>query len=179
MVGELFSITSDIKSIVTAAFDDLLINEQDGGLGKTCLLVYPPKSIPCENCLINPTTGKSIGRYRHGGPAPFKQGRCPLCQGEGRKSSEATEEITFGVNWDVKTFVFPIQNIDLRVPHGFVQTKGYLKDAPKVLKADHLVIQLPIAPYLRQKFKLEGEPVDTSNIVQGRYFYALWRRWNG
>jgi len=178
-VAKIFSIDSDIKSVIQDAMDDMLANTKDGGLGKTCLLVYPARYIKCDNCVLDPHSGRSTGRYRHGGPMPFNQGKCPMCQGEGRKAHEVSEEITLNCNWEPRKFVTPIPGIDLKIPYSLVETKGYMSDLPKILKADHMVFQLPVNPIIRQKFKLVGEPGDRSNIVQGRYFYAIWERWNG
>lgn len=174
-MAKIFSLDADIKSVIQDALDDLLANESAGGLGKTCRLVYPPRYIRCDNCVLSPHSPDGVGRYRHGGPMPFT-GRCPLCNGEGKKADEQGEDVTLLCNWEPRKFVTPIRNLDLKVPFGFVETKGYMADLPKVLKCDHMVFQVPVTPIIRQKYKLVGDPGDRSNIIQGRYFIALWER---
>lgn len=175
-MGKLFALDADIKRVITDALDDLLANEKDGGLGKTCRLVYPPRSVPC-NCVKDPVGGKHANRPVGGAPVPFTATQpCPVCNGEGRREDEVSEEITLKCNWEMKKFFFPVRNLELRVPHSVVEVKGYLKDLPKIMKCDHLVLNLPVEPYLRQKFTLAGEPGDPSNIVQGRYFVAALER---
>ncbi len=178
-MGKIFSLDDSIKATIQDALDDLLVNGAEGGLGKTCLLVYPPRYIRCENCVLDPNSGRSVGRWRHGGPMPFSASRCPMCQGEGRKAEEVSEEMTLLCNWDARKFVTPIPNVQLRAPYSLVETKGYLKDLPKLIKCDHMVFQIPVSPIVRQRFKLVGEPSDRSNIIQARYFVAVWERFNG
>jgi hypothetical protein len=178
-MGKLFSLDRQTKQVISDALDDFLVNNADGGLAKSCLLVYPSTFVECPNCVRDPIGGKSANRPRSGAPVPFTAGQpCPVCSGKGQKEVEQTEEITLKCNWEPKTFV-KVANLDVRVPYSLVETKGFLTDLPKILKADHLVVNLPIASYLRQKFRLEGEPGDPGNIIQGRYFTAVWRRWNG
>lgn len=172
----IFSIDADTKQVIQDALDDLLANTADGGLGKTCQLVYPPRQVRCGNCIFDPTNNRSSNRPRSGGPVPFAVGAsCPLCSGRGMKEEEATENITLKCNWEFKKFASSIP-IDLRIPNAVVQVKGYLTDIPKLLRAQYVVINLPFVPYARQSFVLLGEPADESNIVQSRYFSALLRR---
>jgi hypothetical protein len=178
-MGKIFSLGAGIKQVIQDAMDDLLANEQVGGLGKTCLLVYPARYVPCPNCIIDPHSGRSTGRYRHGGPMPFQAGKCPMCQGEARQAQEVSEEITLLCNWEPKKFLTPIKNLEVRAPYSVLETKGFLTDVPKILKTDHMVFQTPTSAYMRQKYKLASEPGDRSNIIQGRYFICQWERWNG
>lgn len=179
-MGKVFSIDNDTKQIVQDVLDDLLVEGSQGGFGKRCLLVYPPRAVPCSNCLPDPVTGKKRFTYRTGGPVPFPNGMaCPLCNADGMRHEEASEEIVLKLTWEPKFFTLPIKNLDLSVPNSVVETKGYLSDLPKLLRVDHLVADLPIAPFIRQKFRLHGEPGVPGNIVQARYVQAVWVRWNG
>lgn len=174
-MGKLFTLSAGVKSIISTALDDLITE-----LGKNCLLVYPPRWGPCANCVVDPIGKKSTNRWKTGGPMPFAAGtNCPLCQGDGKFAQENSEVIQFLCAWEPKQFFYPIPNLDIRVPYGFVQTKGYLKDLPKVQRADHLIFQVAIDGIQRAKYTLFGEPGDRSNIIQGRYFTATWERYNG
>ena len=39
----------------------------------------------CTNCYLDPTTKKSMGVYRKGGPRPFTGKICPVCNGSGKE----------------------------------------------------------------------------------------------
>lgn len=168
---------SETKAVITDALDSLLANTSAGGLGQTCLLVYPPKLTPCENCVYDPVTNRSSNRPRSGAPVPFLPGAsCPMCGGRGKNEEEVSEPITLKCDWDPKKFDRPLSVLDVKVPHAVVQTKGYLADMPKLLKASHLIVNLPIAPYVRQKFVLDGQPGSPGNIIQARYCVAVWKQ---
>ncbi len=176
-MGKIFTLDADTKSVIQDVLDDFLINVKDGGLAKTCLIVYPPKVVRCVNCVYDPTTNRSSNRPRSGCPQPFAMGgTCPLCSGKGMREDAVTEEISLKCTWEFKKFTNPPADIKIRVPNSLVETKGYITDLPKLLKAQHIVVNLPIAPFLRQEYTLYGEPGDPSNMVPGRYFYAVWER---
>lgn len=168
---------ADTKDVIQGVLDSFLVNNAQGGLGKTCLVVYPPKKVRCDNCVYDAQNNRSSNRPRHGAPVPFAAGStCPLCNGRGLKEEEVTEEMTLKCNWEAKKFARPVPGIELRVPYSVVETKGFLKDLPKLLKASYIVVNLPLAPFLRQKFRLLGQPGDGGNIIQGRYFTAAWEQ---
>jgi hypothetical protein len=171
-MGTLVNIDEGIRSVVRQALDDLLLPNDEGGLGKRCLLVYPPVPEPCDN--------RSSNHARSGAPVPFPPGSsCPCCSGSGFRAREASEEVVLKCNWKPKTFALPVPRLEARVPYSLVETKGYLVDLPKVLRAQHMVLAIPVEPYVRQRFRLAGQPGDKSNIVPGRYFVALWEQVSG
>ncbi len=171
-MGKIFSLDADVKGIITDALDDLISE-----LGKDCRIVYPPKMVLCANCVSDPIGHKPSNRWKTGGPTQFSLGSlCPMCNGDGRRAEEVTEILRFLCEWDPKRFFKPLRNLDVRLPMGICQTKGYLADLPKVLRCDHMVLQVPIEGTLRLTYKLSGEPGDYSNIIQGRYFVATWER---
>jgi hypothetical protein len=169
------------RAVIASALDGFLLPADQGGLGKYCRLVYPARVTPCSNCVIDPIGKKSANRPRSGAPVPFSAGQpCPVCSGQGTIASEASETLVFGLTWEPKKFVLPAPAaLDLRTPNAACQVKGFLKDAPKLMKANYVVLDTQTEGVLRQKFKLAGEPGSPGNIVQGRYFYALLGRWNG
>lgn len=169
------------RAVIAQALDDILLPADEGGLGKRCRLVYPPRFAPCPNCVFDPVGNRSSGRYKAGGPAPFAAGQpCPVCQGEGKTQTAATEDLVLGVTWEPKAFVRPLPaNVDLRTPHATCQTRGFLRYAPKLAKCDHLIVDVPVEGLLRQKMRLAGEVSSPGNIIQGRYCVATWTRFNG
>lgn len=170
-MGILFSLDA-VKPTIQQALDDLITE-----LGKDCLLVYPPKWVNCSNCLSSSFGNKSSSSWKSGGPLPFPAGTvCPLCNGSNKVSQEQTESVRMLCAWEPKAFFEPLPQVDVRVPYGVIQTKSYLSDAPKIMRADHAVFQTPTTNILRSTYELAGEPVDVSNIIQGRYCVATWKR---
>ena len=170
-MGKIFTLTPDIKKIAQDAIDDLIDQ-----LGKDCLLVYSSVKADCPNCLYDPITKRSTGRYKLGGPRPFPNGQiCPVCRGTGQLESESTEIIRMLCQWNPARFT-SLSDATIQIPNSIVQTKGYIWDLPKILRARTIILQLPIEPYIRYRFQLWGEPIDSSNIIQSRYFVATWKR---
>lgn len=169
-MGKIFTITEDIRTIAQNAIDDIIDQ-----LGKDCLLLYPSVRTDCPNCIFDPTTQRSSGVFKTGGPRPFPRGMiCPVCHGTGNLGNEATEPVRMLCQWNPKQFTLEAGNI--QVPNSVVETKGYLSDLPKILASRKMLLQIPIEPFMRYHFELWGEPIDRGNIIQNRYFYALWKR---
>ena len=168
---KIFNISADIKKIAQDAIDDLIDQ-----LGKDCELVYPPIPETCVNCELDPIGNKSSNHWTNGGPMPFPNGSiCPMCNGEGLHFKEITRSIKLLIanspsEWFVK------MPAGLQVPAGTIQTKGYIKDLPDVLKTRKLIVQLSLEPMVRFTYELAGEPIDQGNIVQNRYWVAVWNR---
>ena len=140
-MGKIFTLTPDITKIASDAIDDLIDQ-----LGKQCTLVYPPVWTVCTNCVFDPVGDKSANRWVSGGPIPFTDGAvCPLCDGAGKRADETTEVITMLIaNQPSHYFAKLPSNIQL--PSGRIQTKGYLSDWPKVIRAKEMILQKGIFP---------------------------------
>lgn len=165
-MGNVFTLTPDIKAIATGAIDDLITQ-----LGKDCLLVYPPSWTPCVNCGAG-------NRWVTGGPAPFPDGAvCPVCDGSGQRADEVTATVRMLVAVGPAQF-FKKLPVGVQVPDGLIQTKGFVADLPKVLQAREMVLQPGTLP-VKLRYVLAGEPVDAGSIIQNRYFVCEWRRAGG
>jgi len=172
-MGTIFTLSPSIKAIVATALDDLITE-----LGKQVRLVYPARWVSCSNCQYDQIGHKSSNYYKSGGPLPFPNATvCPMCNGNGKIEEENSEVVQMLCQWDPKDFYRPVPQVDIRLPFGSrIQTKGYLSDLPKILKADHAVFEIPIEPIVRYTYQLASEPADVSNIIQGRYVVADWYR---
>lgn len=169
-MGRIFTLTEDIRQIAKDAIDDLIDQ-----LGKNCRLIYPSVETDCPNCIYDPTTNRSSGRYQAAGPRPFPNGTiCPVCRGAGKLSADSSEVIKMLCQWNPRNYQQLPGNI--QVPNSVLQTKGYLTDMPKVMRSRKMVLEIDIEQYNRFTFELWGEPIDQGNIIQGRYFIALWKR---
>lgn len=170
-MGTVFTLTDDIKAVVTAGLDDLMTE-----LGKNCTLVYPPKYAACVNCVFDPIGNKSSNRWVTGGPVPFPEGSiCPFCGGNGKRADEVTVTIKMLVRAESSQFWVKAP-AGFQVPTGSIQTKGFLTDVQKVLTAREMIVQPELQTIIRYRYTLVGEPLDVGNIIQGRYFVALWQR---
>jgi hypothetical protein len=109
----------------------------DVHIGNVCTLVYPPRRTSCDNCVTNTIGSTSANSYRHGGPAPFNFGNCPLCGGNGYHEEEITGSITLRVYWEQKNW---IKVSGISFPDAEVQVIGYLADLPNLLKANRYFI---------------------------------------
>lgn len=169
-MGKLFTITNKIRQIASDGIDDLIDQ-----LGKDCLLIYPALKDDCPNCIYDSSTGRSSGRYKSGGPRPFPTGTiCPVCRGSGTIESTITDTVKLLCQWNPKQFTMLAGNIER--PNSVVQTKGYMTDLPKIVRARRMIIEIPVEPYIKATFELIGNPIDPGNIIQGRYFIALWKQ---
>lgn len=173
-MGNLFTLTPDIIQLAKNGIDDLL-----NQLGKKCLLQYSPKQIFCPNCTYDPVAKKSRNIWISGGPISFPNGTtCPMCEGVGYKFETATDTITMLCHTDKRKWVTKLPP-NVQISDGAVETKGYLSDLEKVLRAEVMIVQPDLSPYITWKYKLYGEPTNPSNIIQDRYFLAIWERMAG
>jgi hypothetical protein len=177
-MGSFFEIDEDDRAYAQGVFDDMI--EQ---YGDDCKLTYAATEEVCPNCIVNPKTGESTGRYKEDGPVPFELGEvCPVCDGRGRiQGTGSYDIIKLTIDWNPK----PYMNIGsgtgaegdrlVRVAGGMVFTRGFLTDLPKVLKADYIIFDVN-NQYQTNQFKLYGDPFPLGGFVKRRYFGAIWER---
>jgi len=51
-----------------------------------------------------------------------------------------------------------------------------MQDLPDILQTRKIIVQTEISPAVRLTYELYGEPVDTNNIAQGKFWNATWTR---
>lgn len=171
-MGQLFTLDAATKAVITQGLDDLITE-----LGKDCKLIYPPRMVNCTNCIQDPIGKKSSNHYLHGGPVPFSGvSTCPMCNGEFKIARENSESIKMLCAWKPRDFFLPVPNLNITIPMSYVQTKCYLKDLPKINRAQYLQFQVKTEGIQNKLFELHGEPGDVSNIIQDRYVVATWKR---
>ena len=108
--------------------------------GLTCTLIYPRKQAECDNCSLDPMTGRSTNVYKVGGPIPFTNFQvCPRCNGEGHLTSPATDTIEARIYWEPKSWV----DIGIKVakPDNTAMMIGYLTDLTKIKKANKISVE--------------------------------------
>ena len=176
-MANIFGIPDDIRQFVQDGVDDLL-NEY----GHTCTLYFKEEYVECTNCVYDPIGKKSANRFITGGPMPFPRGSiCPMCSGSGGvKADVQSATITLWIEFDpVEWRKFDIPGI--RSADGLIFSQGFMKDLPSVRSCTHMRIQSKAGQpstdgHIKYRYTLASEPIDDSDIVQGRYFTALWKR---
>lgn len=168
-----WNIPQDNLDTIQEALDDFITN-----WGKSCTIYYPAIWESCANCGYDEVTGKSTNRWKHGGPIPFQAGNiCPICSGSGgHRVNQPTGTFRALCEFTPSKFFYPIQNLDIRVPFSYCQTKGYLTDLPALQRADYILVETPIAGVTKLAYKMAGEGVDIHKIIQGRYCVVTWER---
>lgn len=168
-----FSIASDLldthESMSDAIIDDL---------GQDCALIYPASIVECDNCILDPSTGRSSGIYKTGGPVPFPNYTvCPRCGGEGREKIEETESITLRVYWEPKSWI-KLGGVDFAQPDGLAMTIGYMTALPKIERAERILLNSDVQHMRRWTCEREGEAAPWG-FRQNRYFVQYVRRIRG
>lgn len=167
-MGVIFTLDDNIKSLAAQIFDDVITEFQ-----KPCLVVYPPKMIPCTQCRLDPVGNKSSGFWKDGTRI---RGVCPYCGGNYFKAEEVSETVNFLTEVEPKQFEkFPF-SVPIRDAGGLLQIKGFMEDLPKVQKCEYIIHDLNMRPFIEQRYRMYGEPISPSNIVQNRYFICLFER---
>jgi hypothetical protein len=173
-MGILLNVDPNDISDVQQAVDDI-INDW----GKHCQLIYNGQSTICPNCIVDPATRKSTGRYKADGPIPFPRGEiCPVCDGTGAIVGQNSFDIVkFVIDWQPRSWIniLPTQPDNLRVPGGFVATQGFITDLTKVARADSIIIDID-NNYFGNRFTLIKQPISIYNFIKNRYFMAYWQR---
>lgn len=167
-MGKLFDLTDDVLQVAQDGLDDLI-----DLLGKSCTLHFPPKWTPITTGDTDtplPAGYEDASVWVNGGLiSPDGTG------GSSQRAIETTETIKLLIQWSPQTYYLK-PGPGTVVPDGSIQTKGYITDLDSVMKASYLTIQNALADRLRLKFERLGDPIDPSNIIQGRYFICNWRR---
>lgn len=145
----------------------------DTSLGTQCQLIYPPIPSECPNCIIDPASGRSSGKYKSGGPIPFPANTiCPWCGSEGSRLEPSTENIRLRTYPSQKDW----QNIgmDFKDVAGVVQIIGYMSDLPKVMRAQRLIIYIDLQDLCQWICEVASEGIPWG--FGSRYFIMFLKR---
>lgn len=148
---------------------DWFIN--DSHIGQICTLIYPPKKIVCSNCTS--LTGSSTSNvYRHGGPAPFRFGNCPLCGGNGYSEQEVTGSLRMRVYFSRKDWIRISGSSSIVTNNADAMGIGFLSDLSNLQKAIEIIL---VKDEINTKFrsKLLGSP-QPHGFGKNRYFIAFF-----
>lgn len=160
-----------IPESVFALYEEFADDFITSNFGVDCKLIYPPKRTTCANCVPSPISNNSGNVYRHGGPAPFSLGVCPLCGSVGFKEVENFEIIKMRVYYNPKEFV--LRGPSVHIPDGAIQVIGFLSDVPKLIKCNEIIPNYTTA--LIQRYKILSPP-SPHGFKRRKYFSCLLDR---
>jgi hypothetical protein len=163
-------ISSDFKALFTDAISALLY---DDACTMPCTIYYGiTKYEDCVNCVFDPTGNKSSNRFQDGGPLPFPFGSiCPMCNGNGKRGVESSENINLMVIWDAKEFI----NVGtVNDPDGMIQTVTFASNMPTLKRAKELLVATEISSYNRYRYERVSEPHPCG--FTNEFVECMWRR---
>lgn len=163
-------IPSGIFQIYYDVCDEFLTNDY---IGKSCTVYYPPLRQECSNCTTVSFGGISRNVYAHGGPAPFSDGNCPLCGGNGFKEVETTESIRLRIYWSKRDWTRALKISNINVPQADVMIIGFMTDVMKIKRMNF--IQLVSDLNISGNYRLIGEPFNWG-FGKNRYFVSFLER---
>lgn len=85
---------------------------------------------------------------------------------------ETLVDIKLKVYWNPKEWMGVA---DIKDPDNVIQTIGFMKDLPLILKSKSLIVHKDIQDYKKMTFERMGEHIPIG-LRQNRYFSCLWRR---
>jgi hypothetical protein len=165
-----FTIPSGIQTIYNEIADEFINSDL---IGSDCTVVYPSIKEACVNCVQNTFGGSTPNVYRHGGPAPFNFGPCPVCGGSSFKETENTDTVRLRIYWSKKDW--QSIKVPIQVPDGAVMTIGFLTDLPKIEQANEIILVAEQTMYKNWRYMLASEPF-LHGFGKDRYFMAFWKR---
>lgn len=138
-------------------------------IGRSCTIVYPPKRTTCSNCTVRTVGSTSTNVYKHGGPAPFQFGNCPLCGGNGYSESEVTDTIRLRIYWNRAEWIRVAGSVN--IPDSDIMIIGYMTDLPKLKRATEILLAKD-QKEAEYRTTLMGKPVPWG-FGRNRYFVAF------
>lgn len=143
----------DIPTGIFKNFNDTI----DNFWAKPLIFVYPEIRQDCPNCISN--GAGSIGIYRSGGEYPFDNGSiCPMCDGQGYRMIESTENGKARMYYDKKYWTN--LNLPININNAVAQMIFTTDDLPKIQKCKFIIpLYYPNMNALQgQKLFLIGSP---------------------
>jgi hypothetical protein len=164
-------INSTFKQIFKTQIDSMFGVD---GLSLPCkLIAKDTKKSKCPNCIIDPITGKSSGRYKAGGAINFQYGQlCPVCNGVGFKFDITEESIDLLVIYDYKKWIN--FNTNTSIPDGMIQTIAKFSDLTKLQKANTLIVDTSVG-YLPSNEYIRDSEIHPIGLGNSDYLYIYWK----
>lgn len=164
-------INANLKQIFKNQIDSLFGNDT---LSLPCKLISKDnKKNQCPNCIIDPISGRSSGRYKTGGQVSFSFGQlCPVCNGIGFIFITKETAIDLLVIYDYKKWINFNNNVSL--PDGMIQTISKISDLSKIQAANTLFVDTNTEYYPANEYIRDSEP-QPIGLGANDYLYTFWK----
>jgi hypothetical protein len=152
------SVFEKYYDVIDSTFDIFGVTCQLVSIDKLEEIVYTPtNNIPEKNSI-------NVHRLRDGN---YERSNKII------KEVEILTDIKLKVYWNPKEWI----NITgaIQVPDNVIQTIGFMKDLPLILKAKALIVHKDIVDYKEMRFQRMGEHIPMG-LRQTRYFSCFWSR---
>lgn len=163
-------LNSTIKQMYKSQIDSLFGSDR---LSLPCKLISKDnKKTQCPNCIVDPITGRSSGRYKTGGPISFPYGQlCPVCNGIGFSFNVNETTIDLLVVYDYRKWIN--FNANTGIPDGMIQTISKFSDLRKIQSANTLVVNTGVN-YPSNEYVRDSEPQPVG-LGASDYLYTFWK----
>lgn len=165
--------------MLNAALKQIYKNQIDSLFGENklslpCKLISKDNSkTQCPNCIVDPITGKSSGRYKNGGAFNFPYGQlCPVCNGIGFIFNTKEAKIDLLVIYDYKKWIN--FNNTVSIPDGMIQTISKFSDLQKIQSANTIVVDTNVGYYPANEYARDSNP-QPIGLGASDYLYTFWK----
>lgn len=175
----------DIPSGIFTLFNDGVTAMLNSDMAPSCVLVYPPLRTECINCIVNPLTMSSSGRYKTGGPKSFTTGQiCPYCQGKGYTETETTITFKVLIDWEPKQYLSIMNGTDqfshktqstIQFPGSLIKIQGDMSYMNQLRQCSEIRIHGGIVNHGYWRYERAGEPIPYG-LAHNTYFTCLLTR---
>jgi RNA polymerase subunit RPABC4/transcription elongation factor Spt4 len=144
-------------------FDEGVTAMLASSMAASCVLVYPPRRTECPNCVVNPLTGSSSGRYKAAGPIVFTHGQvCPYCQGNGFTNTETTETVKMLIDWEPKPYINVMKSKDdnsVALPGSIIKIQAAISCINSLRQCTEIRIHQGVSDLGYWRYERTGEPI--------------------
>lgn len=180
--------SNPFDGIITQGFKDLHKNAIDAlidGCSLPCTIEYTGTKVEdCPNCYPAVVGGVGSTLYQDGGPIPFHNGHCPMCNGTSKKQIKVTEEISLVIIWDYKDWYpmgasrFALQASNTsNTSEVYAQTISKIDTFAKLKRANTIILEKNIETLVSNRFQRFGEP-EPCGFGASNYVFTMWEKVN-
>lgn len=165
-------ISPAFKQLYTDAISSLFY---DDACTVPCTISYgTTRYESCVNCVFDAVGQKSANKFQDGGPIPFPFGGiCPMCNGDGKRAVETTEDINLMVVWDTKQFM---NASTVNIAEGTIQTITFMKNAPKLKRAKEIIVATDLEKYSRFRYVRISDPQPCAGLGTNDLIECMWSK---
>lgn len=144
------------------------------GLSRPCKLISQDrKKTQCPNCIIDPISGKSSGRYKVGGDINFPYGQlCPVCNGVGFLYNSRECTIDLLVIYDYRKFLS--FNTNVNIPDGAIEVVAKFENLANLQSANTLIVDTSAGYIPNNTYEPLSQP-QPIGLGGSDYLFMYWK----